>query len=112
MVLLCCDPFCAAFLFLHLQTRSDLRRVVPPEASNANFSVVLCRGKPTLLSSQFRLTYNMMLNLLRAEELSVEDMMKRSFSEFHTQATPGPPVAPAPHHIHTILSLPLAPQTV
>ncbi|CAI5708729.1 unnamed protein product [Peronospora effusa] len=42
-------------------------------------------GKATPLSSQFRLTYNMILNLLRVEVLTVEDMMKRSFSEFHTQ---------------------------
>eukprot|EP00054_Salpingoeca_dolichothecata_P030394 m.246805 g.246805 ORF g.246805 m.246805 type:complete len:1258 (+) comp26650_c0_seq16:589-4362(+) len=42
-------------------------------------------GKPTKLQSRFRLTYNMILNLLRVEELRVEDMMKRSFSEFHTQ---------------------------
>ncbi|KAJ0407079.1 hypothetical protein P43SY_005352 [Pythium insidiosum] len=42
-------------------------------------------GRATSLSSQFRLTYNMILNLLRVEVLTVEDMMKRSFSEFHTQ---------------------------
>ncbi|XP_070532118.1 superkiller complex protein 2-like [Ptychodera flava] len=42
-------------------------------------------GKPTKLESQFRLTYSMILNLLRVEALRVEDMMKRSFSEFHTQ---------------------------
>lgn len=45
----------------------------------------MLNGKATMLSSQFRLTYNMILNLLRVEVLSVEDMMKRSFSEFHTQ---------------------------
>jgi superfamily II RNA helicase len=28
-----------------------------------------------------RLTYSMILNLLRVEELRVEDMMKRSFAE-------------------------------
>ena len=27
----------------------------------------------------------MILNLLRVEQLRVEDMMKRSFSEFHSQ---------------------------
>ena len=43
------------------------------------------QGKPTQLESQFRLTYTMMLNLLRVEQLRVEDMMKRSFSEFHNQ---------------------------
>ncbi|XP_069775689.1 superkiller complex protein 2 isoform X2 [Narcine bancroftii] len=42
-------------------------------------------GKPTLLQSQFRLTYTMILNLLRVEALRVEDVMKRSFSEFHTR---------------------------
>jgi antiviral helicase SKI2 len=38
-------------------------------------------GTPTKLQSQFRLTYNMILNLLRVEALKVEDMIKRSFSE-------------------------------
>ncbi|TRZ00385.1 hypothetical protein DNTS_004387, partial [Danionella cerebrum] len=40
-------------------------------------------GKPTTLQSQFRLTYTMILNLLRVEALRVTDMMKRSFSENH-----------------------------
>ena len=31
-------------------------------------------GVPTKLDSKFRLTYNMILNLLRVEELRVEDM--------------------------------------
>uniref|UniRef100_A0A671QXH1 Helicase SKI2W-like n=1 Tax=Sinocyclocheilus anshuiensis TaxID=1608454 RepID=A0A671QXH1_9TELE len=45
-------------------------------------------GKPTVLHSQFRLTYTMILNLLRVEALRVTDMMRRSFSENHrdTQA--------------------------
>lgn len=38
-------------------------------------------GQPTKLSSQFRLTYSMILNLLRVEALRVEEMIKRSFSE-------------------------------
>jgi len=42
-------------------------------------------GSSTMLRSQFRLTYNMILNLLRVEEMSVEGMIKRSFSEFATQ---------------------------
>lgn len=78
-------------------------------------------GKPTRLSSRFRLTYNMILNLLRVEELRIEvrwikmkswqckfcwladnshvsalflfgivqDMMRRSFSEFHQQSAAG-----------------------
>lgn len=42
-------------------------------------------GMPTRLASQFRLRYTMILHLLRLEELKVEDMLKRSFAEFHTQ---------------------------
>lgn len=49
---------------------------------------VMMLGKPTVLHSQFRLTYTMILNLLRVEALRVTDMMRRSFSESHrdTQA--------------------------
>lgn len=43
-------------------------------------------GTPTKLQSQFRLTYNMILNLLRVEALRVEEMIKRSFSENTTQS--------------------------
>lgn len=42
-------------------------------------------GQPTKLESQFRLTYNMILNLLRIEAFKVEDMMKRSFFEDESQ---------------------------
>ncbi|WIA30222.1 hypothetical protein OEZ86_000313 [Tetradesmus obliquus] len=50
----------------------------------------LLLGKGVSLSSQFRLTYSMMLNLLRVEDLKVEDMLRRSFAEFHAQrAQPG-----------------------
>ena len=42
-------------------------------------------GTPTKLLSQFRLTYSMILNLLRIEALKVEEMIKHSFSENSTQ---------------------------
>lgn len=42
-------------------------------------------GPPSRLRSQFRLTYNMILNLLRVEALRVEEMIKRSFSENASQ---------------------------
>lgn len=45
----------------------------------------LLTGTATKLSSQFRLRYNMILNLVRVNNLSVEEMMKRSFTEFHNQ---------------------------
>ena len=53
-------------------------------------------GQPTKLESQFRLKYSMILNLLRTEDFKVEDMIKRSFSEFHTQSN-----IPE-HHKHVI----------
>ncbi|XP_064649760.1 superkiller complex protein 2-like [Lineus longissimus] len=46
---------------------------------------IMMLGKPTKLESQFRLTYSMILNLLRVEKLRVQDMMKRSFSETTAQ---------------------------
>jgi antiviral helicase SKI2 len=45
----------------------------------------MLKGRATKLSSQFRLTYTMILILLRVEEMSVEEMIKRSFTEFNTQ---------------------------
>ncbi|KAJ2313968.1 Antiviral helicase ski2, partial [Coemansia sp. RSA 2704] len=38
-------------------------------------------GAATRLDSQFRLTYTMILNLLRAKQLRVEEVIKRSFGE-------------------------------
>lgn len=52
-------------------------------------------GDPTKLRSQFRLTYNMILNLLRVEALKIEEMIKRSFSENATQAL-------LPEHEHRV----------
>jgi antiviral helicase SKI2 len=43
-------------------------------------------AQPTKLKSQFRLHYNMILNLMRVEALKIEEMIKRSFSENATQA--------------------------
>ncbi|KAI6031397.1 ATP-dependent RNA helicase [Pisolithus microcarpus] len=53
-----------------------------PEQGELN-SMIL--GTPAKLQSQFRLTYNMILNLLRVETLRVEEMIKRSFSENTSQ---------------------------
>lgn len=56
------------------------------EAPNAGALRRMILGDPTKLRSQFRLTYNMILNLLRVEALKIEEMIKRSFSENATQA--------------------------
>ncbi|XP_065647827.1 superkiller complex protein 2 isoform X2 [Hydra vulgaris] len=53
-----------------------------PETSDLNKMML---GTPTKLTSQFRLTYYMILNLLRVKQLTVQDMMKRSFSEYYLQ---------------------------
>jgi hypothetical protein len=45
----------------------------------------LLTGRATKLESRFRLTYSMILNLMRVEELDVPAMLKRSFAEFHAQ---------------------------
>lgn len=54
-----------------------------PEAAILNEMML---GTPNKLISQFRLTYNMILNLLRVEALKVEEMIKRSFSENASQS--------------------------
>jgi len=59
-----------------------LCKVDVPEVSDLNKMML---GRVTKLESQFRLTYSMILNLLRVDRLRVEDMIKRSFGEFHTQ---------------------------
>lgn len=63
--------------------------IVAPGAEEAPPAATLREmilGNPTKLRSQFRLTYNMILNLLRVEALKIEEMIKRSFSENATQA--------------------------
>ncbi|KAI7756452.1 hypothetical protein M8C21_002341 [Ambrosia artemisiifolia] len=57
------------------------RDEIPDESDLKN----LITGSATRLESQFRLTYIMIMHLLRVEELKVEDMLKRSFAEFHAQ---------------------------
>ncbi|KAK2591565.1 Antiviral helicase ski2 [Conoideocrella luteorostrata] len=63
--------------------------IVPPSSSDDVPPVAELRsmilGEPSKLRSQFRLTYNMILNLLRVEALKIEEMIKRSFSEHATQ---------------------------
>ena len=49
----------------------------------------MLKGKAKKLSSQFRLTYTMILILLRVEDMTVEEMIKRSFTEFSTQSQLG-----------------------
>mgnify|MGYP002758600806 FL=1 len=53
-----------------------------PELSTLNYMIL---GQPLKLKSQFRITYGMILNLLRIETLRIEEMIKRSFSENATQ---------------------------
>ena len=62
--------------------------IVPPGGDDAPPVAELRHmilGEPSKLRSQFRLTYNMILNLLRVEALKIEEMIKRSFSEHATQ---------------------------
>ncbi|MEE6458238.1 hypothetical protein FKM82_000233 [Ascaphus truei] len=50
----------------------------------------LLKGSPDPLNSAFHLTYNMVLNLLRVEEINPEYMLEKSFYQFqHYRAIPG-----------------------
>ncbi|KAL7739067.1 hypothetical protein ACLKA6_011402 [Drosophila palustris] len=46
----------------------------------------IVQGKADTLNSAFHLTYNMVLNLLRVEEINPEYMLERSFYQFQNQA--------------------------
>lgn len=45
------------------------------------------QGKPDPINSAFHLTYNMVLNLLRVEEINPEYMLERSFYQFQNQSS-------------------------
>ena len=44
------------------------------------------QGQPDALNSAFHLTYNMVLNLLRVEEINPEYMLERSFYQFQNNS--------------------------
>ena len=47
----------------------------------------IVQGKPDAINSAFHLTYNMVLNLLRVEEINPEYMLERSFFQFQNQSS-------------------------
>lgn len=47
----------------------------------------IVKGKPDAINSAFHLTYNMVLNLLRVEEINPEYMLERSFFQFQNQSS-------------------------
>nr|XP_023026843.1 superkiller viralicidic activity 2-like 2 isoform X1 [Leptinotarsa decemlineata]XP_023026844.1 superkiller viralicidic activity 2-like 2 isoform X2 [Leptinotarsa decemlineata] len=58
---------------------------VPPAAGRD-----IVKGLPDAINSAFHLTYNMVLNLLRVEDINPEYMLERSFFQFQNQtAIPG-----------------------
>lgn len=59
--------------------------IASDESTDVHMLNRMMLGQSTKLRSQFRITYSMVLNLLRVETLRVEDMIKRSFSENSTQ---------------------------
>ncbi|KAJ3110298.1 hypothetical protein HDU96_006741 [Phlyctochytrium bullatum] len=65
--------------------KSEIHALIESFRKFLEYRFVLLYGKPTKLESQFRLTYTMILNLLRVEALKVEEMIKRSFSENSAQ---------------------------
>lgn len=46
----------------------------------------IVQGQADPLNSAFHLTYNMILNLMRVEDINPEYMLERSFAQFQNQA--------------------------
>ena len=89
---------CANVLFVvsHAESQYQVHSLLQPGSENeilvlgeCNFLFFPCiavsQGNATMLQSRFRLTYTMILNLMRTADFRVEDMMKRSFGEFAHQ---------------------------
>nr|CAB3266089.1 superkiller viralicidic activity 2-like 2 [Phallusia mammillata] len=63
--------------------------MVVDEKLSPSVGKALVKGSPDPLDSAFRLTYNMVLNLLRVEEINPEYMLEKSFYQFqHYTAIP------------------------
>uniref|UniRef100_A0A6V7KYP6 Helicase ATP-binding domain-containing protein n=1 Tax=Bracon brevicornis TaxID=1563983 RepID=A0A6V7KYP6_9HYME len=57
------------------------------EQVNPTVGKEIVQGKADPINSAFHLTYNMVLNLLRVEEINPEYMLERSFYQFQNQAS-------------------------
>ena len=63
--------------------------MIVDEKMSPSVGKALVKGSPDSLDSAFRLTYNMVLNLLRVEEINPEYMLEKSFYQFqHYTAMP------------------------
>ena len=56
--------------------------VMIDEKITSNVGRSLLKGQADPINSAFHLTYNMVLNLMRVEEINPEFMMERSFYQF------------------------------
>ena len=52
----------------------------------------IMQGKAQLLESKFRITYSMILSLLRKKDMRIQDFMRRSFSEHKMNTAESPAV--------------------
>uniref|UniRef100_A0A914YSM3 Helicase C-terminal domain-containing protein n=1 Tax=Panagrolaimus superbus TaxID=310955 RepID=A0A914YSM3_9BILA len=51
------------------------------EAYDLSDLLPMLKGEAISLQSKFRITYNMLLNIIRDEQLNIEDMLQRSYVE-------------------------------
>ncbi|KAI9570217.1 ATP-dependent RNA helicase [Boletus coccyginus] len=89
-----------------LDTTGTVVIVVGNELPDQTTLTTMILGTPAKLQSQFRLTYNMILNLLRVEALRVEEMIKRSFSENASQRLLPDQQKAVADHERSLLSMP------
>jgi len=61
--------------------------VVLDEKISPSVGRTLFKGHADAINSQFHLTYNMVLNLMRVEEINPEYMMERSFYQFQNYSS-------------------------
>ncbi|VDQ14996.1 unnamed protein product [Trichobilharzia regenti] len=57
------------------------------ESMSSDVAHRIMRGPAPPLNSAFHITYNMLVNLLRVEEINPEFMMEKSFCQFQNYAS-------------------------
>lgn len=93
-LLWCIPPKNRACIFLYLLVQDKLLSILKVLGNLfqkcIKLSCFFFKGSADPLNSAFHLTYNMVLNLLRVEEINPEYMLEKSFYQFqHYRAIPG-----------------------
>ena len=74
--------------YIVLKSQVVIKHGQVTDVLSLSWLLLICyQGQPDPLNSAFHLTYNMVLNLLRVEEVNPEIMLEKSFCQFQNYAS-------------------------